>query len=52
MKLECPTCHARYRISPEKITLERGIAVRCKKRGGQIEIAPPREQMPGSAEAA
>lgn len=52
MKLECPTCHARYRISLEKITLERGITVQCRKCGGQIEIVPPREQMPGSADVA
>ena len=52
MKLECPACHARYRISPEKITMDRVITVRCKKCGGQIEIAPPREQMPGAAEMA
>jgi predicted Zn finger-like uncharacterized protein len=52
MKLECPTCHARYRISPEKIALEKGSTIQCKKCGGQIEIVPPREQRTGSAEAA
>jgi hypothetical protein len=52
VKPEAPTGRARHRISPEKITLERGITVRCKKCGGQIEIALPREQRPGSAEMA
>ena len=32
--------------------MDRVITVRCKKCGGQIEIALPREQMPGAAEMA
>ena len=44
MIVECPKCHAKYRIPEEKLKGRTGpLKVKCKKCGAVITVEPPRE---------
>lgn len=49
MFVECPSCKARYTLSPALIGGSRGARVRCRKCGDRFEVRNP--EMPPSPEA-
>lgn len=48
MKIVCPTCNTRHRVSGDQIPQQGGALATCKKCGGQIPIEPTAKERPDS----
>ena len=48
--VDCPSCKARYTLSPALISGSRGARVRCRKCGDRFEVRNPEPPPPGAVE--